>query len=92
MSDEFEQDGRSFADGQDDKWTALHKNDYTNAALQFYTRELVTTSAGMLNITTVNEDVTFPYWEQAVKGYRKMTKTYKSGMLQVDECFQCQTA
>ena len=34
FSDEFEVDGRGFGDGSDDRWTALHKNDYTNTALQ----------------------------------------------------------
>ena len=27
FSDEFEQDGRTFNDGNDPRWTALHKND-----------------------------------------------------------------
>lgn len=27
FSDEFEQDGRSFHDGNDPRWTAIHKND-----------------------------------------------------------------
>ena len=27
FSDEFEQDGRNFHDGNDPRWTALHKND-----------------------------------------------------------------
>lgn len=30
FSDEFEQDGRTFHDGNDPRWTAIHKNDYTN--------------------------------------------------------------
>ena len=34
FSDEFNTPGRSFDDGHDDRWTALHKNDYTNNALQ----------------------------------------------------------
>jgi beta-glucan synthesis-associated protein KRE6 len=83
MSDEFEKEGRNFADGQDPKWTAINKNDYTNAALHYYSKDLVTTSGGKLNITTVNEDVTFRYWEDKKKGWSKMSKTYKSGMLQV---------
>ena len=36
MSDEFNIPGRSFADGNDPRWTAMNKNDYTNAALQYY--------------------------------------------------------
>ena len=34
MSDEFNVPSRSFDDGQDSTWTAIHKNDYTNGALQ----------------------------------------------------------
>ncbi len=34
FSDEFNVPGRSFNDGHDPRWTALHKNDYTNTALQ----------------------------------------------------------
>jgi beta-glucan synthesis-associated protein KRE6 len=34
FSDEFEVTGRIFDDGHDPRWTALHKNDYTNNALQ----------------------------------------------------------
>jgi len=59
-SDEFNVDGRSFADGHDPRWTAIHKNDYTNSALHFYNENLVTTRDGALNITTVVHDVTFP--------------------------------
>ena len=34
FSDEFNIPGRRFDDGFDPRWTALHKNDYTNTALQ----------------------------------------------------------
>lgn len=39
FSDEFETEGRSFADGQDPRWTAIDKNDYTNNALHYYKHE-----------------------------------------------------
>lgn len=29
MSDEFEREGRTFHDGHDPRWTAMHKNDCT---------------------------------------------------------------
>ena len=29
FSDEFNQDGRSFSDGEDPRWTAIEKNDCT---------------------------------------------------------------
>lgn len=32
---------RTFGDGHDPRWTAMHKNDYTNQALQFYSRDMV---------------------------------------------------
>ena len=34
FSDEFEVPDRSFRDGDDPRWTAMNKNDYTNTALQ----------------------------------------------------------
>lgn len=41
FSDEFDREGRTFEDGSDPRWTALNKNDYTNAALQYYSEKLV---------------------------------------------------
>jgi beta-glucanase (GH16 family) len=35
FSDEFNVVGRTFDDGHDTRWTAIHKNDYTNTALQY---------------------------------------------------------
>lgn len=57
FSDEFNVPDRSFHDGHDPRWTALHKDDYTNAALQFYDKDALTTTMisdtnGALNITT----------------------------------------
>ena len=40
FSDEFNVNGRSFKDGSDPRWTAMHKNDYTNYALQYYNQDL----------------------------------------------------
>ncbi len=80
FSDEFNVDNRYFHDGYDPKWTAIHKNDYTNFALQFYNSNLVKTSNGYLNISTVVEDITFEYTSQGATS--KMTKHYQSGMLQ----------
>ena len=36
FSDEFNVEGRTFHDGQDPRWTSIHKDDYTNFALQYY--------------------------------------------------------
>ena len=49
FSDEFEVPFRTFHDGHDPRWTALHKNDYTNEALQFYDENAVRTNNGVLN-------------------------------------------
>lgn len=61
MSDEFNTNGRRFQDGNDPKWTSIHKDDYTNFALHYYNSSLVSTSNGFLNISTIVEDVTFSF-------------------------------
>ena len=52
MSDEFNLPGRTFSDGHDTTWTALHKNDYTNNALHYYSEENVKTGEGYMQILT----------------------------------------
>jgi hypothetical protein len=76
MSDEFNVDGRNFADGSDPRWTAMEKNDYTNLALHYYKEDHVKTNDGYLNISTTTEKFTF-----SANGAQK-TKYYKSGMIQ----------
>ena len=49
MSDEFETPHRSFKDGEDPRWTAVHKNDYTNKALQYYLRPTPLPSMALSN-------------------------------------------
>lgn len=58
----------------------MHKNDYTNAALQFYSRDRASTSRGLLNISTVAEDTTFTVVDGA--GPSRETKHFQSAMLQ----------
>lgn len=82
FSDEFEVPGRTFQDSQDPAWTAVHKNDYTNEALQFYDRDAITTSNGFLNITTTAETTTFQALDDKTLKYKARTKHFKSGMLQ----------
>ncbi len=79
MSDEFNAPGRSFGDGDDPTWTTMHKNDYTNAALQFYSKDRVTTEDGFLKISTTNEDVNVPYWNDESRSVKYQKKTYVSG-------------
>jgi len=81
FSDEFNVDNRKFHDGSDPRWTALHKDDYTNFALHYYNSDLVKTSNGYLNITTKVEDITFSV-DGATKNAPKITKHYQSGMVQ----------
>lgn len=83
-SDEFEVEGRSFGDGDDPRWTAVEKNDYTNMALHFYHADRVTTSNGVLNISTMYHPTSFQSAEDT-KGFvvmSKRTKPYSSGMVQ----------
>lgn len=82
FSDEFNVPGRSFRDGHDPRWTAMHKDDYTNYALQFYHQDLVTTSNGFLNISTLVEDVTFDINDELNAAEQRKTKNYQSGMIQ----------
>ena len=84
MSDEFETPHRSFKDGEDPRWTAVHKNDYTNKALQYYHEAHATTFNGTLKLTTTDEDTEF--MSHQVKNKEKVTvkvrKHFRSAMLQ----------
>jgi hypothetical protein len=82
FSDEFNVNGRTFGDGNDPRWTAIHKNDYTNDALQFYNRNLAKTRDGSLQIKTIIEDVSFKAQLDTKGTSGKMTKNYQSAMLQ----------
>ena len=75
----FEADGRSFKDGFDPRWTAVHKNDYTNKALQYYHEDYVGTGGGFLNITTTSEHTKFTSYQ--VHRDRKVRKTVKKTFL-----------
>jgi len=82
FSDEFEEEGRSFADGDDPRWTALEKNDYTNAALQYYKAKLAFTRNGVLNLTTRVADTYFRSYDEDTRGWQTEKKTYQSAMIQ----------
>jgi hypothetical protein len=82
FSDEFEINGRTFHDGDDPRWTAIHKDDYTNDALQYYNDKLVSTNNGYLNISTIVEDVHFHSVDSVTGKSTKLTKNYQSGMIQ----------
>eukprot|EP00578_Thalassiosira_sp_NH16_P025551 CAMPEP_0181100068 /NCGR_PEP_ID=MMETSP1071-20121207/12998_1 /TAXON_ID=35127 /ORGANISM="Thalassiosira sp., Strain NH16" /LENGTH=639 /DNA_ID=CAMNT_0023182777 /DNA_START=177 /DNA_END=2096 /DNA_ORIENTATION=- len=82
FSDEFEQDGRSFADGSDPRWTAIDKNDYTNEALHFYRPENVQTTNGVLNISTILKSNKYKAFDEDKLKYYADAKHIQSGMVQ----------
>ncbi|VEU45172.1 unnamed protein product [Pseudo-nitzschia multistriata] len=84
FSEEFNVPGRHFGDGNDPRWTALEKNDYTNDALHYYAASnAVTDENGELIITTeaVDTDIITQDDDHPKKKIRK-TKHFKSAMLQ----------
>eukprot|EP00586_Coscinodiscus_wailesii_P020269 CAMPEP_0172498338 /NCGR_PEP_ID=MMETSP1066-20121228/112544_1 /TAXON_ID=671091 /ORGANISM="Coscinodiscus wailesii, Strain CCMP2513" /LENGTH=675 /DNA_ID=CAMNT_0013271577 /DNA_START=211 /DNA_END=2238 /DNA_ORIENTATION=+ len=82
FSDEFDQDNRTFKDGDDPRWTALDKNDYTNDALHFYSSDNVRTSNGVLNITTNFRDNSYVAFDEDTKEKFVETKYIQSAMVQ----------
>eukprot|EP00518_Triparma_eleuthera_P009729 CAMPEP_0182469088 /NCGR_PEP_ID=MMETSP1319-20130603/16525_1 /TAXON_ID=172717 /ORGANISM="Bolidomonas pacifica, Strain RCC208" /LENGTH=650 /DNA_ID=CAMNT_0024669355 /DNA_START=103 /DNA_END=2055 /DNA_ORIENTATION=+ len=82
MSDEFSVPGRSFSDGSDPRWTALDKNDYTNNALHYYAPSNAYTEGGSLHILTEAEDTDVVGFDDGVMRREKVTKRFKSAMLQ----------
>eukprot|EP00571_Detonula_confervacea_P000458 CAMPEP_0172315672 /NCGR_PEP_ID=MMETSP1058-20130122/25938_1 /TAXON_ID=83371 /ORGANISM="Detonula confervacea, Strain CCMP 353" /LENGTH=630 /DNA_ID=CAMNT_0013029803 /DNA_START=124 /DNA_END=2016 /DNA_ORIENTATION=+ len=82
FSDEFDQDGRSFQDGSDPRWTAIDKNDYTNEALHFYRPENVQTTNGVLNITTIRKINRYRAFNEKKKTFFSDAKHIQSGMIQ----------
>lgn len=82
FSDEFETEGRLFGDGEDSRWTALDKNDYTNDALHFYKSQNVRTTNGVLSITTTLENNDYKAFNEKTKKYYVDTKHVQSAMVQ----------
>lgn len=83
LSDEFEEEGRSFGASDDKYFHAVEKPDDTNQAIEFYnsSREYVTTKDGSLVLTTRAVKTSWV----GVDGLGKpsiMTKNYTSGMVQ----------
>jgi beta-glucanase (GH16 family) len=81
FSDEFNVDGRTFHDGRDPRWTAMDKDDYTNYALHYYKADLVRTTRGVLNISTIVSDVSFNVNNPETPDIKRATKNYQSGMV-----------
>jgi beta-glucanase (GH16 family) len=83
MSDEFNVPGRDFSDGQDPKWTAMEKNDYTNDALHYYAASnIVTNDDGELEIITEAKDTEVIGFNDKTLQDERLTKHFRSGMLQ----------
>lgn len=82
FSDEFEEPGRTFHDGNDPRWTAINKNDYTNAALHFYSPENALTVNGSLSITTERKVNTYKAFDEKKKTFYADKKHIQSAMLQ----------
>jgi len=82
FSDEFEDDGRNFKDGNDPRWTAIHKNDYTNDALHFYHNENAKTEGGLLKIKTEMKENPYRAFNEKTKKFYNDKKYIQSAMLQ----------
>lgn len=87
MSDEFNVEGRTFADGDDRLWTALDKPDNdANAAgggsLHFYNSSAVRTSNGMLEINTYKERTAWNHYDKINKKWKNVKTNFTSGMVQ----------
>ena len=87
MSDEFNKAGRKFKDGEDPVWTGIDKSDDDQTStgrksLQFYNSSNVHTEDGKLVIVTDTEDTSWKGWNPYKKKYEKMSRHFKSGMVQ----------
>ena len=87
MSDEFNVPGRTFADGDDPTWTALDKTDNDassggGGSLHFYNSSMITTKDGLLEINTKVDPTEWQYFDPSQDKYSKVTKYFKTGMLQ----------
>jgi len=85
FSDEFNDPSRSFANGEDPKWTALHVADTANEGKTVYLPEQATVAldaeepgVSALRIATVYERTTGP----DPSGTRQITMPFRSAMLQ----------
>ncbi|KAI2498624.1 Beta-glucan synthesis-associated protein (SKN1) [Fragilaria crotonensis] len=82
FSDEFNVQGRTFNDGNDPRWTALNKNDYTNDALHYYSHDNAITRDGVLSITTEQKQNLYKAFNEKTKKFYVDSKYIQSAMLQ----------
>lgn len=52
-------DGRTFIDGEDSRWTAIHGAPSTNAQVNFYNETLARTANGLLVMEANSNDAVF---------------------------------
>ena len=77
FSDEFDYAGRTFADGEDTKWTAIHLAPHSNEQVNFYNETLASTQNGRLEILSISEDATYDAGNQTT-----LTRHLQTAMLQ----------
>jgi len=83
FSDEFNIPHRNFHDGSDPRWTAINKNDYTNDAQHYYdANNVYTDTSGNLVIKSESADTTIIGFNDVKYKKERVTKHFKSGMLQ----------
>lgn len=83
FSDEFNLPNRTFDDGDDPKWTAMDKNDYTNDALHYYDpKNIRTNEEGELEIRSTAEHTDVIGFDDVNLKNTRIKKYFKSGMLQ----------
>lgn len=92
MSDEFNTPNRTFTDGHDPLWTALDKSDDDSSSVgggsqQFYNSSFVTTTDGMLKISTKIGKTEWTRYDHVKKEWSKESSNYHSGMVQSWEKF-----
>eukprot|EP00614_Pseudopedinella_elastica_P019462 CAMPEP_0172653532 /NCGR_PEP_ID=MMETSP1068-20121228/243875_1 /TAXON_ID=35684 /ORGANISM="Pseudopedinella elastica, Strain CCMP716" /LENGTH=512 /DNA_ID=CAMNT_0013467967 /DNA_START=98 /DNA_END=1636 /DNA_ORIENTATION=- len=81
FSDEFNEDGRTFSDGQDPKWKAVHQ---PMGDLQFYNSspEWVSTSQGSLRMKSERKEAEWLAWSNEDAALVKNTRDFTSSMLE----------
>ncbi len=89
MSDEFNEDGRSFGKGEDDVFVALDQPDNVNQAIEFYnsSKEYVTTEGGNLVLVTRAVKTHWVEWCPEAGFPIVYTKNYTSAMIQTWNTF-----
>ncbi|CAM9192800.1 unnamed protein product [Chrysoparadoxa australica] len=86
FSDEFEAEGRDFADGADPAWTAETKSDDAQTSTgqgsqHYYNASYVSTNSGYLNLTTTDEETKWRGYNPYKKKYETLHKNFRSAMI-----------